>query len=93
MLQGANPCPRQPKGWYMKLKLQGINWTHDSIEFRVPHEIMERAEWSGGEAEVDLSTISNIVDVRNSIKPKCHCNPHDLVYRGHDKDCPEHIAI
>jgi hypothetical protein len=24
--------------------------------------------------------------------PRCSCHPHDVVYRGHEKDCPEHIA-
>jgi len=62
----------------MKLKLQGVNWTNDSIEFKVPHEIMERAEWSGGEAEVDLPAISNVG--RNTLK--CHCDPHDRVHYG-----------
>lgn len=46
----------------MKLRLVGISFISDTIEFRVPNEIMERTTWKAGFAEIDLSEISDLAD-------------------------------
>lgn len=44
----------------MKLKLFAVDFAEDSISFKVPHDIMERATWKGGFADISLSEISDI---------------------------------
>jgi len=51
----------------MKLKLFGVDFVEDTVTFSVPHDIMEKATWMAGFANIDLSEISDIEAAPQSV--------------------------
>jgi hypothetical protein len=64
----------------MKLKLYAVDFVKNTVTFSVPPEIMEKAQWTGGYAKVDLSAVSDIGEDKPKHRNYFDDDPLDEVY-------------